>query len=83
MLGVLWAHRTISCKLTRVTPYALAYDMEVLLLIKIDMPTTKSTISVTEDNYENMEMHLDWADKASELAFIQLSSYPTESNCLV
>lgn len=57
--------------------------MEVVMLIKIDMPRTKSTISVTKDNYENMEMHLDWADKASELAFIQLSSYPTESNCLV
>ena len=46
-LGVLWAYRTTNRRPTRVTPFALAYDMEVVIPTEIGMPTVKTIVQKT------------------------------------
>ena len=53
----------------------LEYDVEVVIPTKIEMLTTKTTISETKNSHENLEIHLDWVDEAKEMVSIQISSY--------
>nr|CAN80429.1 hypothetical protein VITISV_013811 [Vitis vinifera] len=57
------------------TPFALAYGMEVIILTKIGMPTTKTIVQDQMDNDEELIRQLDWADKLRGNATIQLASY--------
>lgn len=57
--GVLWAQRTTNKRPTRVTPSALAYDMEVFIPTEIGLHTVKTTMQESETNEKNLKMHLD------------------------
>ena len=49
--------------------------MEVIILTKIGMPTTKTIVQDQMDNDEELIRQLDWADKLQGNATIQLASY--------
>ena len=42
--GVFWAYRTISRKLTGVSPFTLTYGMEAIIPTKIGMPTLRTEV---------------------------------------
>ena len=49
--------------------------MEVIILTKIGMPTTKTIVQDQMDNDEELIRQLDWADKLREDAAIRIASY--------
>ncbi|KAL6342456.1 hypothetical protein AAG906_011146 [Vitis piasezkii] len=55
----LWAYRTTSKRLTRATPFALAYGMEVIIPIEIDMSIAKTIVQDQKDNDEELIRQLD------------------------
>lgn len=60
LLGILWAYWMTSRKPTGVTPFDLAYGMEVIISIEIRMPTTRTVIQGVRDNNVDIKRHLDW-----------------------
>ena len=54
LLGVLWAYRTTTRRPTWATPFALAYEMEVVIPTKIGMPTAKTTVQGQKDDNEEL-----------------------------
>lgn len=73
--GVLWAYGTTSRWPIGNTPFAFAYEMEVVILTKIDMPTTKTTIQGQRDEKQELERHLDWVDEVRGNVAIRMESY--------
>ena len=64
--GVLWAYRTTSRRPTGVTPFALAYGMEIVILTQIRLPTVRTIMQELEANEGSLEMHLDQVDEERE-----------------
>ena len=60
--GVLWAYRTTNRKPSRVSPFALTYGLEAIILTEIGMPTLQTKVPGT-DNVEDISKDLDMADK--------------------
>lgn len=56
---VLWAYRTTNRQPTRFTPFALAYNMEVVIPTEIGLPTVRTIVQELEINEGNLEIHLD------------------------
>lgn len=75
LLGVLWAYRTTSKRPTRVTSFAFAYRMKVVIPIDIELPMVRTTMPESKTNKENVEVQLDWADEEHEALVVQLASY--------
>ncbi|RVW69498.1 hypothetical protein CK203_066448 [Vitis vinifera] len=76
--GVLWAYQTTqttSRRLIGVTLFALAFGMEVIILIDIGVPTLIMAAHETKNNSARMEMHLEWADENREAKTIHMASY--------
>lgn len=57
--GILWAYWMTSRKPTGVTPFDLAYGMEVVISIEIGMLTTRTVIQEVGDNNVDIKRHLD------------------------
>lgn len=57
--GILWAYWMTSRKPTGVTPFDLAYGMEVVISIEIRMLTTRTVIQEVGDNNVDIKRHLD------------------------
>ncbi|RVW53693.1 hypothetical protein CK203_069108 [Vitis vinifera] len=72
---VLWAYWTKSRWLTRATPFVLAYEMEVIIPTKIEMPIAKTAKQDQMDNDEELRRQLDWVDELQEDVTIQIASY--------
>lgn len=51
--GVLWAYRTTNRRPTRVTSFALAYGMEVVIPIEIGLPTVRTIVQESGTKEEN------------------------------
>jgi hypothetical protein len=73
--SVMWTHRTIIRKSTRMTPFALAYGVEVVIPLEVGMPTTRTTYFAVESNEENLRKDLDLLEERRDLAVVQLASY--------
>ena len=72
---VLWAYQTKSRWITRATPFVLAYEMEVIIPTKIEMPIAKTARQDQMDNDEELRRQLDWVDELQEDVTIQIASY--------
>lgn len=59
MFGILWAYRTTSRRPTRVTLFALAYNMEVVIPIKIGLHIIRTIVQESKINEGNLEIYLD------------------------
>ena len=46
--GVLWAYRTTPRRSTGISPFAITYGMEAIILIEIGMPTIRSDMPEQE-----------------------------------
>lgn len=64
-----------SGKPTGVTPFDLAYGMEVVISIEIRMPTTRTVIQEVGDNNVDKERHLDWEDEEWKETTIWIDLY--------
>ena len=73
--GVLWAYQTTSRRLTGITLFALAFGMEVIILIDIGVPTIRMATHETKNDSARMEMHLEWANENREAKTIHMASY--------
>ena len=60
---------------TRVTLFALAYEIKVVIPIEIGLPMVRTTVQESKTNEGNLEVHLDWADEDHEVAAIRLAPY--------
>ena len=74
LLGVLWAYRTTSRKLTGVSPFALTYDIEAIISTEIEMPMLRTEVHGTA-NAEAISKDLDIADELREAAVMRIASY--------
>ena len=72
--GDLWAYRTTSRKSTGVSPFALTYGMEVIILTEIGMPTVRIEIP-EKANVEVVAKDLDTTNKLREAAVVRMASY--------
>ena len=75
LFGVLWAYRITSRWPIRITPFALAYDMEVIIPTEIGLPMVKTIVQESEINEGNLEMYLDWVDEEREVGAVRMASY--------
>uniref|UniRef100_A0A2N9IWV9 Integrase catalytic domain-containing protein n=1 Tax=Fagus sylvatica TaxID=28930 RepID=A0A2N9IWV9_FAGSY len=73
--SVLWTHRTTVRKSTGETPFALAYGVEAVILLKVGIPTTRTTDFNVETNEDNLRKDLDLLEERRDLAMVQLASY--------
>ena len=72
---ILWAYKTTSRRPTRVTPFALAFGMEVVIPTEIGMPTVRTTMQESRSKGQDLERHLDWVDEERETATIRMDFY--------
>ena len=72
---ILWAFRTTSRRPTRVTPFALAYGMEVVIPTEIGMPTIRTIMQESRAKGQDLERHLDWVDEERDTATIRMAFY--------
>lgn len=56
-------------------PFALAYNMKVIIPIEIGMPVVKMGVRETKNNNTQIKMHLDWADGDREAVVIRIAAY--------
>ena len=75
LLDELWAYRTTSLKPTGPTSFALTYGMVAIILTKIRMPATKTTVREIGNNNNDLEKHLNWANEEKEMVAIRIASY--------
>ena len=62
-------------RLTRVTLFALAYEIKVVIPIEIGSPTVRTTVQESETNEGKLEVHQDWANEEHEVIAIRLAPY--------
>ena len=72
--GVLWAYRTTARKPTGVSPFALTYGMEAVVLTEIGLPTIR-TAAPESENARSVVRELDTSDELREAAAIRIASY--------
>ena len=72
--GVLWAYRTTSRKLTRISPFALTYGIEAIIHTKIGVPTLRTEIP-EKANAEAVTKDLDMTNELREAAVVRIASY--------
>ena len=72
--GVLWAYRTIARKPTDISPFALTYGMEAIVLIEIGMPMLRTDIP-EQLNTEYVIKDLDMVDELREVAVARIALY--------
>ena len=72
--GVLWVYRTTIERPTNISPLALTYGMEAIILTKIGMPTLRTDMP-KQSNTEFIIKELDKAVELCETAAVQVASY--------
>ena len=73
--SVLWAYRTTPRRSTGETPFALAYGMEAVILVKVSMPTLHNESFEPELNSEAIALELDLVEERREKALIYVAAY--------
>ena len=74
LLRVLWAYKTTSRKPTGVSPFALTYGMEAIILIEMGVLTLRAEIP-EKANIEAIAKELDIVDELREVAAIHMASF--------
>ena len=72
--GVLWAYRTTACRPTGISPFALTYGMEAIILTEIGMPTLRTDMP-EQLRTESIIKDLDTVDELHETAAVRVASY--------
>ena len=72
--GVLWAYRTTSQKLTRMSSFSLTYGIEAIIPTEIRVPTLRIEIP-KKDNVEAITKDLDMTDELREAAVVRIALY--------
>ena len=73
--SVLWTHRTTHRRSTGETPFALAYGVEAVIPLEVDLPTIRTTEFDAEQNENNLRKDLNLIEERRDLATIKLASY--------
>ena len=73
--GVLWVYQTTPERPTGNTPFALAYDMDVVIPTEIGLPTIRTEARWQSDGSMELGRFLDWADEVRENASIRMADY--------
>ncbi len=73
--SVLWTHRTTMRRSTGETPYALAYGVEVVIPLEIDMSTIRTMDFDVHINEDSLRKDLDLLEESRNMAIIRLASY--------
>jgi hypothetical protein len=73
--SVLWTHRTTIRKSTGETPFALAFGVEAIIPLEVEMPTTRTTEFEVETNEKTLWKDLDLLEEKRDLAVVRLASY--------
>ena len=71
---VLWAYRTIVCRPTVISPFALTYGMEAIVPTEIGMPTLRTNLP-KQSNTESVIKDLDTAGELREAGVVRIASY--------
>ena len=71
--GVLWAYRTTARKPTGISPFALTYGMESIILTEIDMPTLRTDM-LEQLSTESKIKKLATMDELHETIAVQAAS---------
>ena len=72
--GVLRAYKTTGHRPTGISPLALTYGMEAIVLIEIGMPTLRTDI-LEQSNVETVIKYLDMVDELPEAVAVRIASY--------
>ena len=72
---VLWMYRTTPCRSTGETPFSITYGAEVVILLEISFPTSRTSSFNPSDNDEQLTMSLDLIKENRENAMVQLAYY--------
>ena len=74
MIGVLWAYRTTAHKSTGISPFALTYGMEAIILIEIGIPTLRTDMPESL-SIRSIIKDPDTADELHETTAVRVASY--------
>ncbi|XP_020676518.2 uncharacterized protein LOC110095352 [Dendrobium catenatum] len=67
LLEALWAYRTTYHTLTQCTPYALAFGVEAVLPLEVELPSLRVVISHNLSHEDNARLRLEELDGLEEL----------------
>ncbi len=73
--SVMWTHKKTVRKSTGEMPFALAYWVEAVIPLEVEMLTTRTTDFVVETNEDNLRKDLDLLEERQDLAVVRLASY--------
>ena len=72
--GVCWAYKKTSRRPTDISPFALPYGMEAIILTEIGMPTLQTDM-LEQLSTKSIIKDLDIADELRETVAIRVASY--------
>ena len=75
LLGVLWAYRTTLGQPIGNTPFVLAYGMDAVIPMEIDLSTIRTVVQGQNDENMKLGKNLDWVDEIRENASIRMADY--------
>uniref|UniRef100_A0A2N9GLJ3 Uncharacterized protein n=1 Tax=Fagus sylvatica TaxID=28930 RepID=A0A2N9GLJ3_FAGSY len=73
--SILWTYRTTVRKSTNETPFALAFGVEAVIPLEIEMPTIRTTEFDVQTNEDNLCKDLDLVEERRDLAMVRLAAY--------
>ena len=72
---VLWAHRTTCKSATQETPFALAFDTEVVAPVEVGLKSPRIEFANTEHNEEALRLNLDLLEEKREQVLKRIEDY--------
>ena len=71
----MWTHKTTKRRSIGETPFALAYGVEVVIPLEIELPTIRTTKFDSKVNEANLMKDLHLLEERHDMAVIRLASY--------
>ncbi|GMH17413.1 hypothetical protein Nepgr_019254 [Nepenthes gracilis] len=75
LASLLWSYQTTPKKLTRETPFSLYYETEVVIPVKIGLPSLRVKSFDPQSNSQKIREHLDLLEEACDAARIRAADY--------
>ena len=72
---VLWAHRTMCKSATQETPFALAFSIETVTLVKVGLKSPRIEFTSIEHNEEVLRLNLDLLEEKREQVLKRIEDY--------
>ena len=73
--SILWAYHTTSRIPTRKTPFSMVYGTKYVILMKIGMPSFRTSNFDKENNEIELRLNLDLLDERRERAEVRQATY--------